>query len=218
MGSKRIVITGATGYMGRSLIPILLSRGHQVTAVARSQSVALVPPCCAVHVGNVLDGESWRGCLSFGDTLVHLVGVPHPSPAKAKEFIEIDRRGAMEAIRVAKVAGIAHFIYLSVAHPAPMMKAYIAVRAECEAALRESGLHATIVRPWYVLGPGHRWPYALLPLYWVAERLPATQTGARRLGLVTLRQMTRALCWAVENPPADVAILDVPGIREKARL
>jgi len=124
----------------------------------------------------------------------------------------------MEAIRVAKVAGIAHFIYLSVAHPAPMMKAYIGVRTECEAALRESGLHATIVRPWYVLGPGHRWPYALLPLYWMAARFPATQTGASRLGLVTLRQMTRALYWAVENPPDEVAILGVPEIGEKARL
>jgi len=96
MERKRIVITGGTGYMGRSLIPILLSRGHQVTAVARSQSIANVPPGCAVHVGNVLDGESWRGCLSARDTLVHLVGVPHPSPAKAKEFIEIDRRAAGE--------------------------------------------------------------------------------------------------------------------------
>jgi hypothetical protein len=69
------------------------------------------------------------------------------------------------------------------------------------------------VRPWYVLGPGHRWPYVLLPLYWLCERLPATREGARRLGLITLPQMLNALVWAVENPPNAVQILDVPRIR-----
>ena len=93
-------------------------------------------------------------------TFVQLVGVSHPSPAKAAEFRSIDLVAGSEAIAAAVFAGIQHLIYVSVAHPAPMMKAYIAVRAECEALIRESGLNATILRPWYVLGPGHRWPYA----------------------------------------------------------
>ena len=36
---------------------------------------------------------------------------------------------------------------------------------------------ATIVRPWYVLGPGHRWPLALVPLYRLAERFPSSRKG-----------------------------------------
>ncbi len=55
-----------------------------------------------------------------------------------------------------------------------VMKAYQAARAEGERMIRESGLAATILRPWYVLGPGHRWPYALVPMYWLFERIPAT--------------------------------------------
>ena len=66
-------------------------------------------------------------------------------------------------------------MYLSVAQPAPMMKAYIAVRAECEAEILTAGLNATILRPWYVLGPGHRWPYVLIPLYRVLEMIPSTR-------------------------------------------
>ena len=92
--------------------------------------------------------------------------------------------------------------------------AFIAVRAEGEALIRASGMKATFVRPWYVLGPGHRWPYALLPFYWIAELLPATRESARRLGLITIAQILKALVWAVENPPADTRILDVPRIRE----
>jgi uncharacterized protein YbjT (DUF2867 family) len=93
------------------------------------------------------------------------------------------------------------------------MKAYTAVRAEAESVLRASGLNATILRPWYVLGPGHRWPYVLAPFYWLVERLPATRESARRLGLVTLRQLLDALVSAVENPATGIRIVEVPEIR-----
>jgi hypothetical protein len=75
-------------------------------------------------------------------------------------------------------------------------------------------MNATILRPWYVLGPGHRWPYLLLPGYWVAELLPWTRDGARRLGLVTLKQMVAALVRVVEDPCAGVRVWEVPAIRQ----
>ena len=113
----------------------------------------------------------------------------------------------------AQHAGVTHFIYVSVAHPAPAMHAYIAARSACEAELTASGLNATILRPWYVLGPGHRWPYALIPFYWLAERIPSTREGARRLGLVTVKQMLYALTAAVDRPAKGVKIVEVPAIR-----
>jgi uncharacterized protein YbjT (DUF2867 family) len=94
-----------------------------------------------------------------------------------------------------------------------MMHAYIAVRCECEAAIGAAGLNATILRPWYVLGPGHWWPYLLLPMYKFAKLLPATRAGAERLGLVTLEQMTSALTVAVENPAQGRRVVTVPEIR-----
>ena len=81
------------------------------------------------------------------------------------------------------------------------------------ALIRESGLPATILRPWYVLGPGHRWPVLLTPLYALAEVLPPTREGARRLGLVTLDQMLAALVAAVEAPADGWRSVDVPQIR-----
>jgi len=148
---------------------------------------------------------------------VHLIGVPHPSPAKAAQFRAVDIVSVQVAVKAASEAGIRHFIYLSVAQPAPMMKPYVATRSECEGIIRANHMPATFLRPWYVLGPGHRWPYALLPFYWLCERLPATRAGARRLGLVTLPQILNALLWAVNNPSRDVQILDVPRIKEFRR-
>jgi uncharacterized protein YbjT (DUF2867 family) len=163
-------------------------------------------------LGNALDASSYSAQVKPADTFVQLVGVSRPNPSKAVQFRSVDLVSAKGAIQAAKQAGIAHFVYLSVAHPAPMMKAYIAVRSECEDTLRQSGMNATILRPWYVLGPGHRWPYALIPLYKLFELLPATREGATRLGLVTLDQMVRAMVAVVENPPNGARVVQVPEI------
>ena len=142
--------------------------------------------------------------------------MPHPSPAKAAEFQSIDLASARASVSAAAGAGVKHFIYVSVAQPSPVMKAYQAVRAEGEKMIRESGLAATILRPWYVLGPGHRWPYALVPMYWLFERIQATRETALRLGLVTLDEMVAALVNSVESPADGVRMLDVPLIRSIA--
>jgi uncharacterized protein YbjT (DUF2867 family) len=211
--SRRIFITGGTGYMGSRLIPRLAERGYDVVALARPGSEHKLPAVCTPVLGDALDGVSYERQLTGCDTFIQLVGVAHPSPAKAKDFVAIDQRSGIEAIRAARRAGIAHFIYVSVAHPAPAMHAYIAARSACEAELEASGLNATILRPWYVVGPGHRWPYALIPFYWLAEKIPSTREGARRLGLVTVEQMLRALVSAVEHPPSGVRVTEVPAIR-----
>jgi uncharacterized protein YbjT (DUF2867 family) len=208
-----VFITGGTGYMGQKLVGRLLERGHEVRALVRAGSEKKLPAGCTAVLGNALDGASYAKQVSPADTFVQLVGVAHPSPTKAEEFRRVDRPAGLGAVVAAKSAGIQHFVYLSVAHPAPMMQAYIAVRSECEQAIEAAGLNATILRPWYVLGPGHWWPYLLLPMYKLAELLPATRDGARRLGLVTLEQMTSALTDAVENPVTGIRVVRVPEIR-----
>jgi uncharacterized protein YbjT (DUF2867 family) len=216
-GSRRVFITGGTGYIGTSLIPILLERGHRVRALVRPGSKAKLPAACEVVSGNALDANSYRQVIRPADTFIHLVGVPHPSPAKAAQFRAIDLVSAREAISACSELDMHHFVYLSVAHPAPMMQDYIAVRAECEEMIRQRHLNSTILRPWYVLGPGHRWPYALLPFYKVGEWFPFTRAGALRLGLVTLDQLILALVEAVESPVQGTRIVEVPEIRS-ARL
>jgi uncharacterized protein YbjT (DUF2867 family) len=213
MQSREVFVTGGTGYIGSRLLPMLVTRGHSVTALARAQSAAKLPPGLKPAIGDVLTpsySDVVRGC----ETFVHLVGVSHPSPAKAAEFRSIDLAALRAAVQVAGAAKIRHFVFISVAHPAPVMKAYIEVRQECEQIIRQSGINATILRPWYVLGPGHRWPFVLSPIYRLLELIPETRESALRLGLVTVDQILAGLVKAVENPAEGIQILGVPEIRQ----
>jgi len=125
----------------------------------------------------------------------------------------VDLASLRASAGAAASAGVSHFFYVSVAHPALVMKAYIRVRTECEEILASQPFPCTILRPWYVLGPGHWWPVSLKPIYSLLEAIPTTREGARRLGLVSLSQMVRALVWATENPPTRTRVLEVPEIR-----
>ena len=209
---SNVFITGATGYMGRALIPELLSRGHHVRALVRPGSERKLAPGAIAVAGDALDAESVGAALAGDEILVHLVGIAHPSPATAREFVDVDLR----SIEASVAARPRHFVYVSVAHPAPVMRSYIDVRMKAEGLIRSAQLNATVLRPWYVLGPGHRWPIAIKPIYWLMERIPQTSSGARRLGLVTLEQMTLALAQAVDRPAPGIHVLDVPAIRATA--
>ncbi len=213
MARTTVLLTGGTGYIGRRLIPQLVTRRHLVRALVRPGSESKVPAGAEVVVGDVKSRESVGRHVSRDTIVVHLVGTPHPSPSKAAEFDALDYAAAHECIAAAKAGGAKHFVYVSVAHPAPIMRAYIGVRTRVEAELRASALPHTIIRPWYVLGPGHRWAYVLLPMYWLMGAIPSMRESAQRLGLVTIAQMVATLAWAVDTAGAESRVLDVPDIR-----
>lgn len=192
----------------------LQQRQHTVTAFVRRGSEHRLPAGTPVVGGDPFAAADVARSLAQGGTLVHLIGTPHPNPRKAQQFRDVDLRSAQVAAAAARSASAGHIVYVSVAQPAPVMHAYIAARSEAEAAFRASGCPTTILRPWYVLGPGHRWPYALLPLYWIFERVPAKRETALRLGLVTHRQMINALTAAIESGPSGSRVIEVPEIRD----
>lgn len=209
-----VFVTGGTGYIGRALIEALREHGYSTHALVRPGSEAKLPNGALPVIGDALDASTFASEIPLGATLVHLVGTPHPSPTKAAEFRRVDLTSIRATATAAQRAGVRHLIYVSVAHPAPVMRAYIAAREEGEHLVEASGIPATILRPWYILGPGHRWPYLLAPFYAALRCFPATRESAERLGLVTRGAMIAALVRAVETPPVrGVRIVEVPEIR-----
>ncbi len=210
-----ILVTGGTGYIGHHLIPLLIARGHRVRVLARRQSLDRVPSGATTVEGDALNTESVACAIQPGDTVIHLVGTPHPRPSKADRFEKVDLLSIRSTVGAARTVGIGHLVYVSVAQPAPTMQDYLWVRMLGETMIREARLTASIIRPWNVLRPGHWWPKLLRPLYKLAGRNPSLQPMVERLGLLTLEQMMTAMAYAVENPPPNGQrrIYDVPAIR-----
>jgi uncharacterized protein YbjT (DUF2867 family) len=212
-----VFVTGGTGYIGQPLIRTLQLSGYDVRGLVRRGSESRLPPGAQIVIGKALDAATFAHAIPPGATVVHLVGTPHPNPSKAREFERVDLASIRATVAAAQQARAGHIVYVSVAQPAPLMRAYVAARQEGESLVQASGIPATIVRPWYVLGPGHLWPYLLVPFYAVLRMFPRTRRVAERLGLVTLRQMVTALARAVKNPPLSGSrIVDVPGIQRAA--
>jgi len=107
----RVFIAGATGYLGRALIPRLIERGHQVCGLCRSGSERKLPAGCGVAMGDALDTAAYASQVPPADTFVHLVGVSHPSPWKADQFRAVDLR-SNSSICFGGKAGAGQALYL----------------------------------------------------------------------------------------------------------
>jgi uncharacterized protein YbjT (DUF2867 family) len=201
---QTVFITGGTGYIGCRLIKALLDKGgYTIRALVRTGSEYRLPSGCEKIIGNALDARTYSKTIRPATILIHLVGVPHPSPSKKQQFREIDLVSVQQAAIATNDGSIEHIIYLSVAqYPANIMKDYQEVRASGEALLSKTGIKCSFIRPWYVLGPGHWWPLLLKPVYWAARLVPSFREMAEKLNTVTIHQMIETLTHAIENPPA----------------
>src|SRR3990172_11971685 len=99
--NNQVFITGATGYIGSRLIQILTANGFQVTALVRKGSESKIKSKCNLVLGTPLDSESFKNNIKPCDTFIQLVGVSHPSPAKAEEFKKIDLVSIQESGKAA---------------------------------------------------------------------------------------------------------------------
>ena len=98
-----ICITGGTGYIGSRLIPLLANRGHELKAVVRPGSEKKIPANVSIVSADPLQNGSYTESIRGCDTFVHLIGVPHPSPAKAAQFRAVDLPSIQVAVKGALV-------------------------------------------------------------------------------------------------------------------
>jgi NAD(P)-dependent dehydrogenase (short-subunit alcohol dehydrogenase family) len=152
----RVFITGGTGYIGRRLIPILQRQGCAVRALVRAGSERKVPPGCEVVAGNPLDRTSFESAIEQYSTFVQLVGVPHPSPAKAQQFYDIDLVSARASIDAAAAPG--RSLRLRQRRAAAPTARPTSCRAPSPRPPGAGRPHVQRAPSVVVLGPGHRWP------------------------------------------------------------
>jgi len=136
-----ILVTGATGNVGRQVVEQLTKRGAKVRALVRDPSKARFPAGVEVVQGDLLDIDSVRSAFSGVSTLFLLNGVV------ADEFTQ-----ALIALNVAREVGIERFVYLSVIHSDIYVNVpHFAGKFGVERMIEQMGLNATILRPAYFM-------------------------------------------------------------------
>ncbi|KVG09217.1 NmrA family transcriptional regulator [Burkholderia vietnamiensis] len=136
-----ILVTGATGRVGRQVVQQLVERGASVRALVRDPSKADFPAAVSVVQGDMLDIDSLRNAYSGVRTLFLLNGVA------GDEFTQ-----ALIALNLARDAGIERVVYLSVLHADRFVDVpHFAVKFGAERMIEQLGFSATILRPAYFM-------------------------------------------------------------------
>ncbi|UYB54215.1 NmrA/HSCARG family protein [Xanthomonas sp. AM6] len=140
-----ILVTGATGTVGRHVVEQLAKRGANVRALVRDPAKANLPAGVEVVQGDLLDVDSLRGAFSGVSTLFLLNAVV------ADEFTQ-----ALIALNLARDADIERFVYLSVIHSDRYVNVpHFAGKYGVERMIEQMGLNATILRPAYFIDNDH---------------------------------------------------------------
>ncbi len=197
----KILVTGATGYIGGRLVPLLLDMGHEVRVMVRDPArIAGRSWSSEVEVvrGDVEDRASLAGALAGIDTayyLVHLMGT-------GGDFVKRDRAAAANFVDAAD--GVSHVIYLGGLLPqAEAVSDHLSSRAEVGEILR-AGLPATEFRAGPVIGSGSA---SFEMVRYLTERLPAMIAPRWILNTVqpiAVRDILRYLLQALDRGPSGV--------------
>lgn len=152
-----VVVTGASGGIGRVLVPLLVERG-EVRAVIRAGSPGgpLRDAGAKVAVCDLADTPTLATVMAGAHTVCHLAGgldLPDPDAYEAANLGTV--RDALEAAGEAEVR---RFVFLSYPGASPdAANAYLRAKGRAEEAVRDSGLEHVILRVTHVYGPGQRW-------------------------------------------------------------
>jgi len=136
-----IIVTGATGTVGRHVVEQLVNRGADVRALVRDVSKANFPAGVDVVQGDLLDVDSLRSAFSGASTLFLLNAV-----------VPDEYTQALIALNVAREAGIERIVYLSVIHSDLYVNVpHFAGKFGVERMIEQMGMNATILRPAYFM-------------------------------------------------------------------
>jgi len=166
----RILVTGASGFVGRAVVENLAAQGHRVRAAMRQPADIFSRAVEVVAVSDLSRPLEWRPLLSDIDTVVHLAGIAHTPSGVSDELYDRVNRGATAALAAAAArnriqrlgcvssiraqAGPAADHALTEADSPHPIDAYGRSKLAAEHAIRTAELPYTILRPALIYGPG----------------------------------------------------------------
>jgi NADH dehydrogenase len=199
--TRRIFLTGATGFVGRAVIPALRAHGYAVRCLVRRGSELDLRGLEAIErvEGDVLSPAALESDMAGCDTVVHLVGIIREESATLSTFERIHTQGTINVLEAAAATGVRRYLHMSALGARPGAQArYHRSKWAAEEAVRASPIPWTIFRPSIIYGRSDQFVNMLAAMIRRYPMVPVIGSGQQRLQPVPVEQVAEAFARAVE--------------------
>jgi nucleoside-diphosphate-sugar epimerase len=226
---SNILVTGASGFIGRAVVAALARDGHAVRAAVRRPQLSFPPGVDIAQHPDLSEPFDWQPLLKGIDQVVHLAGIAHSRGVNPARHDGVNREATARLAAAAALAGVGHFVFVSSIRaqcgptadhalterdtPAPI-DAYGRSKLAAEEAVRAPGVPFTILRPVALYGPGVKGYFALLARAAISPLpLPVKNFGNRR-SLLGIDNFISALTFVLATPTTigETYVVADPGI------
>ena len=198
----RILVTGATGFVGPAVVQRLVDDGHTVRVLEHSEGSSADLPSQEAVSGSMTDPASLREAAEGQDVVVHLVAI---LTGKPEEFRSVMEQGTRDLLEAARGAGVRRFVLMSALGTTEETKdlvPYYGAKWQMEQDVKASGLEYVIFRPSFVFG---RDGGALGQFKKIAKLAPVTPIvgpGTQRIQPIWVDDVAAYFAAGVEKPEA----------------
>ena len=199
----RVLVTGATGFLGRRVVDALLAQDHQVRCLVHTPGKEERLPACDldIHYGSVLDMAALRAATYDLDAVVHLVAVIRERGTAT--FDAVNRQGTHNVAAVAAEAGVGHFIHVSaIGAQDQSIYPYLHSKWLGEQEVERCGIPYSILRPSILFGAGDEFITTLAALARVLPAMPIAGSGANLLHPIAVEDMARCIVATANSEPS----------------
>jgi len=208
----RVFVTGATGFVGRTVIQALRAEGYVVRCLVRRGSEPDLRGVEAIErvEGDVLSRQTLEEGMAGCDAVVHLVGIIREHVPTNTTFYRVHVQGTGNVVAAAASVGVRRYIHMSALGAREGARSrYHQTKWAAEEAVHACSLPWTIVRPSVIYGRGDGFVSLLV---WVVRRLPVVPLiGGGRLQPVPVEQVAQGVARALARPSAVKQTYEVGG-------
>ena len=198
--SERVLVTGASGFVGGHVVKALQERGHTLRLLVHSRN-KVVDNGIEQVVGDITRQESFSEAARGCDAVINLVGIIREFPLRGVTFEKLHVQATAHALKAAKKGDVRRYLQMSaLGTRRDAVSGYHRTKFQAEELVRASGLDATIFRPSLIFGPKDSFVNMLAGQLRLAPVMPVIGDGAYRLQPIHADDVARCFALALEMP------------------